>query len=295
MTPADLLSRTEVFLQTRPRLFAAAYRLLGSVTDTEDILQEAFLRWQSAAPQDLHNTGGYLMRITTRLCLDHLKSARVQREIYPGNWLPEPVPTDDPIAELDHDISLALLLALEKLTPLERAAFLLHDVFDCGYDEIAATLQRSEQSCRQLATRARRNVRQDKPRSQVDRDHGQAIAQAFFRATKSGDLSALTQLLTQDAVLMSDGGGKALATLNPILGRDKIMRFYGGLARKLAAHEPRPWRECELNGMPAILSHEADGHLQATALELVDGRIERIYAIRNPDKTQHLAELLPLG
>ena len=290
MIPTET-SGTDQFLHARPRLFAAAYRMLGSVSDAEDILQEAFLRWQSAARDTVRDPVGFLMRITTRLCLDQLKSARAKREIYPGEWLPEPVLTDDPVEALDHDVSVALLLALERLTPLERAAFLLHDVFDCDYDEVASALGRSEASCRQLATRARRNVQQEKPRAHVDKQKGEDVARAFFAASKTGDTETLMHLLAEDVQLISDGGGKAMAALNPIYGRDRTLRLIHGLVRKQGGAIPKDWTVCQLNGLPAIISHEAGGIVQASSLEIVDGKIHRIYVVRNPDKTRHLRQL----
>ena len=285
-------SGTDSFLDARPRLFAAAYRMLGTVSDSEDILQDAFLRWQSTDKDKVRDPVGYLLRITTRLCLDYLKSARVKREVYPGEWLPELVFSDNQIEALDHDVSVALLLALERLTPLERAAFLLHDVFDCDYDEIATTLKRSPANCRQLAMRARRNVQKDRPRTAIDTKQGEAVTRAFFAASKSGDTAVLAQLLTDDVQLISDGGGKAIAALNPIVGQDRVIRFFSGLSRKRDGYVPRQWKTCRLNGLPAIVSREVDGFVQATALEVIDGKIHRIYVVRNPDKTQHLVETL---
>ncbi|UWR79620.1 RNA polymerase sigma factor SigJ [Phaeobacter inhibens] len=283
---------TNAFLTARPRLFAAAYRMLGSVTDAEDILQDAYLRWQSAPQGEVLETTGYLMRITTRLCLDQLKSARKQRETYPGEWLPEPVLTDDATDQLDHDVSVALLLALDALTPLERAAFLLHDIFDSSYGDVASALNRSPEACRQLATRARRKVQALRPDPPSRPDQGGALTEAFFRASKTGDMTALTRLLSNDVQLISDGGGKATAALNPIYGREKVMRLLAGLARKGHHTAPDQWRLCQLNGLPAILSRGEDGILQATSLEIRDGRIARIYVTRNPDKTRHLTSVL---
>ncbi|UWR63921.1 RNA polymerase sigma factor SigJ [Phaeobacter inhibens] len=283
---------TDAFLTARPRLFAAAYRMLGSVTDAEDILQDAYLRWQSAPQGEVLDTTGYLMRITTRLCLDQLKSARKQRETYPGEWLPEPVLTDDATDQLDHDVSVALLLALDALSPLERAAFLLHDIFDSSYGDVASALNRSPEACRQLATRARRKVQALRPDPPSRPDHGGALTEAFFRASKTGDMTALTRLLSNDVQLISDGGGKATAALNPIYGRDKVLRLLAGLARKGHYTAPDQWRLCQLNGLPAILSRGEDGILQATSLEIRDGRIARIYVTRNPDKTRHLTSVL---
>jgi RNA polymerase sigma factor (sigma-70 family) len=279
---------TEVFLQMRPRLFAAAYRMLGSVSDAEDILQEAYLRWQRADRSLVQEPAGYLIRITTRLCLDQIKSARVRRETYPGEWLPEPVLTEDPTALLDQDVTVALLLALERLSPLERAAFLLHDIFDGAYADIAATLNRSPEACRQLAARARRKVQQLSPKAPEPSQHGMVLAEAFFRASKTGDTAALSQLLAQDVVLISDGGGKATAALNPIYGVDRVARLLDGVARKAGRRLPANWRLCRLNRLPAVLSRAEDGVLETAAIEIQDGRITRIYVTRNPDKTRHL-------
>ena len=221
MTAREKNDGTAAFLTARPRLFAAAYRMLGAVSDAEDILQDAFLRWQTANKAEVRDPTGYLMRITTRLCLDQLKSARVRRETYPGEWLPEPLLTEDATEQLDHDVSVALLLALETLSPLERAAFLLHDIFDSSYDDISAALNRSPEACRQLAARARRKVQKLRPKRPSDPDQGREITEAFFRASRSGDTAALARLLAQDVQLISDGGGKAMAALNPIYGGTK--------------------------------------------------------------------------
>lgn len=282
----------DAFLTARPRLFAAAYRMLGTVSDAEDILQDAFLRWQAAPQAEVQDPTGYLMRITTRLCLDQLKSARVRRETYPGEWLPEPLLTEDATEQLDHDVSVALLLALETLSPLERAAFLLHDIFDSSYADVSAALNRSAEACRQLAARARRKVQRLRPQTPANLDQRQDLAEAFFRASKTGDTAALTRLLAQDVQLISDGGGKAMATLNPIYGLERVLRLCEGLARKAGRVLPEHWRLCQLNGLPAILSREPDGILQAIALEVRDERIARIYVTRNPDKMRHLASAL---
>ncbi|MCB4454883.1 sigma-70 family RNA polymerase sigma factor [Leisingera sp. McT4-56] len=292
MTAQHKNDGTDAFLTARPRLFAAAYRMLGTVSDAEDILQDAFLRWQTADKAEVRDPTGYLMRITTRLCLDQLKSARVRRETYPGEWLPEPLLTEDATEQLDHDVSVALLLALEALSPLERAAFLLHDIFDSSYDDISSALNRSPEACRQLAARARRKVQKLRPRAPADPDQGRDLTEAFFRASRTGDTAALTQLLAQDVQLISDGGGKAVAALNPIYGRDKVLRLLEGIARKFGNTVPTRWRFCRLNGLPAILNLAEDGILQATSLEIAVGRITRIYVTRNPDKTRHLADAL---
>lgn len=282
-------TETDVFLGVRPRLFAAAYRMLGSVSDAEDILQDVFLRWRAVDQSRVHSMEGYLMRITTRLCLDQLKSARVRRETYPGEWLPEPVLTEDATDLLDHDVTVALLLALDRLSPLERAAFLLHDIFDGAYEDIAAALERSPEACRQLAARARRKVRQPPSKERPSPAQGQALAEAFFHASRTGDMATLTRMLTQDVQLISDGGGKAMAALNPIYGRDKVIRLIQGIGRKFGHGDPHRWRSCRLNGLPAILHWAEDGILQTTSLEFSDGLVSHIYVTRNPDKTAHLA------
>lgn len=289
--PSATHDKNAVFLETRGRLFAVAYRMLGSVSDAEDMLQDAFVRWQRADINSVRDPVGYLVRITTRLCLDQLRRVRTRRETYVGEWLPDPVVTSDPTDRLDHDVSVALLLALERLTPLERTAFLLHDVFDRPYEDIALTLERSVSTCRQLAARARRNVQQAQPRAPVDPISTSALVTAFFHAAKSGDTAALTQLLAQDVVVTSDGGGKVIAALNPILGRDRVIQLYCGLARKSGATMPDQWHICQLNGAPAIASYERGGILQTTTLDIKGDRITRIYVTRNPDKTRHLQQL----
>lgn len=292
MTAPALNDGTDAFLTARPRLFAAAYRMLGTVSDAEDILQDAYLRWQTAPQAEVKDATGYLMRITTRLCLDQLKSARARRETYPGEWLPEPLLTEDATEQLDHDVSVALLLALETLSPLERAAFLLHDIFDSAYGEIGAALNRSPDACLP-AGRPGTAQSPAAPAAGACRPGSEAgLGRSLFRASKTGDTAALTQLLAQDVQLISDGGGKAMATLNPIYGLERVLRLCEGLARKAGRNLPDRWRLCQLNGLPAILSREPDGILQAIALEVRNGRIVRIYVTRNPDKMRHLADTL---
>lgn len=287
---------TEAFLSQRPRLFAVAYRMLGTVCDAEDILQDCFLRWQRRNPQEIDDPTAYLVRITTNLCLDHLRRNKRQRETYPGEWLPEPIVTVEPLERLDQDVSVALLIALERLTPLERAAFLLRDVFDTDYDEIAATLGRGGAACRKLVERARSHLRDLRPRHRaapVSPAEGEAITRAFFQASRTGDTKALAQLLAQDAQIVTDGGGKVLAAINIIRGRDRLLRFFAGLARKRALGTDGRWRFCHFNGLPGILSQQEDNALvQVTTLEIENGQITRIYVVRNPDKTTRLAQLL---
>jgi len=279
------------FVANRGRLLSVAYQMLGTMSDAEDIVQEVFLRWQRVARERVRDPVGYLIRITTRLCLDHMKSARARREVYVGEWLPEPVLTGGAEARLDHEVTLALLLALERLTPLERAAFLLHDVFDQPFAKVSQALDRSPATCRQLAARARAHVRGSEARAPVDPDQGAEIAEAFFHAARSGDVGRLEQLLAEDVKVVSDGGGKVASTINPIFGRDRVVRLFEGLARKFP-RRPEAWRFCEVNGLPAILSREADGLIQTVALAVSEGRIAAVYITRNPDKTRHLAAAL---
>ncbi|WP_170328141.1 sigma-70 family RNA polymerase sigma factor [Ruegeria arenilitoris] len=292
MTGSESAPDDRAFVDMQPRLFAVAYRMLGSVSDAEDIVQDAYLRWRRVDVEQVHDKTGYLIRVVTRLCLDHLRAARTVRETYPGEWLPEPLITDDATERLDRDVSVALLMALERLSPLERAAFLLHDVFEHSYDELSETLKRNQNSCRQLVSRARKHVEQVRLRAPVAREQGEELAKAFFKAAKSGDTKHLTDLLARDVQLHSDGGGKIIATLNPIYGRDKVIRFFAGLARKPSAPRAYSWTFCWLNSQPAILNREPGGSLQATSLKIENGRIAAIYMVRNPDKTRHLGELL---
>jgi RNA polymerase sigma-70 factor (ECF subfamily) len=227
--------------------------------------------------------------VVSRLALDHLKSARVRRETYPGTWLPEPLVEDE--EDRSDDITLTLMLALDRLSPLERAAFLLHDVFDMGFEEVGRVLDRDAVACRQLASRARSHVRQEKSRFSMPEDRGRTIAEAFFQASRSGDMTALKGLLAEDAVMYSDGGGIRNAALNPIYGREKIMRFYDGIARKTDGLVPAVNHFALFDGLPGHMSLEADGLPQVAAVEIEDGLIRGVYLIRNPDKLSHLRRM----
>jgi RNA polymerase sigma-70 factor (ECF subfamily) len=284
------------FERHRQFLTGLAYRMLGSVAEAQDAVQEAYLRWHEVDHAKVANARAFLAKIVTRLCLDEMKSARARRETYVGPWLPEPVLNDaelsaETASEYAHDLSVGLLLALERLSPLERAAFLLHDVFDVGFAEVAQLLGRTEAACRQLAARARTNVRAAHPRVTVPPDKGKAIAQAFAAALASGDVSSLARVLAEDAVLHSDGGGKVAAALNLIVGRDKILRFAEGVARKF----PKAVVEVQfatINGLPGFITVFDDGSIMTTALEIVHDRVTAIYATRNPEKLAHVAEAL---
>jgi RNA polymerase sigma-70 factor, ECF subfamily len=285
------------FERHRGRLIGLAYRMLGSVAEAEDIVQDAYLRWHNADRRKVANAGAFLSKVVTRLCLDVLKSSRHNRETYVGAWLPEPLVADgmaaDPENNAAKDISFALMLALERLSPLERAAFILHDMFDMEFDEIAAALGRNETACRQLARRARANVREARPRFKVEPSESDEVAKAFFSASRSGDAAALRDLLAETAVLRSDGGGRIKTALNPIMSADRIARLFAGLARKRKFAPPLWSKRVTINGLPGLLTVEPTGLLQTIALEIAGGRVSAVYVTRNPDKLGHLAPMVP--
>jgi RNA polymerase sigma-70 factor, ECF subfamily len=268
----------------RPKLMRVAYRMLGSVADAEDMVQEAFIRWMGTDRSEVREPEAFLRRTVTRLCLDQLKSARRQRETYIGPWLPDPVLEE----EAEDDVTLPLMLALERLSPLERAAFLLHDVFGVAFEEVSATVGRDAAACRQLAARARTHVREARPRFQVDKEHGLELAEAFFTASRSGDMKALGAMLAADVSVHSDGGGKRPAAMRPIVGFDAVMKVSEHLAALFRKNPSKLVRAGFVNGLPGFVSLEADGELQTTALDIEDGKIAAIYVVRNPDKLRHL-------
>jgi RNA polymerase sigma-70 factor (ECF subfamily) len=274
----------------RGRLLGLAYRMLGSRSDAEDVVQDAYLRFAGA--QDVHNPEAFLVTVVTRLCLDRLKSAKAQREIYVGPWLPEPVfdavgLSADAATELADDLSFALLLALDRLSPMERAAFLLHDVFDTPFSEIAGMLGRTEASCRQLASRARRAVRDHRPPPARAPDNHARLLQAFSEAVASGNVAQLAVLLREDAVALTDGGGRKTAARNPIRGAERIARFFIGIAAKNAGHDMRI-EPAMINGAAGALLY-LDGELDNTMSMAISGdKIAAIYIVRNPDKLRHL-------
>ena len=270
----------------RPTLMRIAYRMLGSVADAEDIVQEASLRWLDADRDAVRDAQAFLRQVVTRLCLDHLKSARKRREAYVGPWLPEPVVEADQDAA--DDVTLPLLLALERLSPLERAAFLLHDVFGLSFDEIGETIGRDAAACRQLASRARAHVRAERPRFPLRKEQGLEIAQAFFTASRSGDLQSLRSMLAADIAVYADGGGKTPTTMQPVLGLDDVLRLHASLARIFAETRSRLVRYGFINGLPGFVTVEQGATLQTTALEIEADRIRAIYVTRNPDKLRHL-------
>ena len=280
-----------VFEAQRPRLLRLAYRMLGSHAEAEDMVQEAWLRWRAVDPATVREPPAFLARAVTRLCLDAMKSARAKREIYVGSWLPEPLIEPEEVAGPD-DLTLTLMLALERLSPLERAAFLLHDVFEVPLEEVAATLGRAPPAVRQLAVRARQHVKEARPRFPVAREEGDRMALVFFQAATSGDLGALRGLLAETVVVESDGGGKVIAFLNPVIGLERVLRLFAGLSRKLTARRTELIRLEWIDGLPGYISRGGDGVLQTTALAIEDGRIEAIYITRNPEKLVRVARSL---
>jgi RNA polymerase sigma-70 factor (ECF subfamily) len=284
----------------RRRLLGLAYRMLGSIAEAEDAVQEAYLRWHDADRDKVAEPRAFLITTTTRICLDVLKSARVRREEYVGPWLPDPV-TDtaalapDTQTEMAEDLSVALLLALERLSPLERAAFLLHDVFDYSFTQVAAALGRNEAACRQLASRARARVREARPTravntrtgsSEVDAKHAELLS-AFITASRSGDVATLTRLLASDAKLVTDGGGKVTAALNVLEGADRVAAFLIGAVRKGWTNDVT-LRLDVINGLPGLMMSDSHGLVQTTAFEIDGDAVKAIYVVRNPDKLRHL-------
>ena len=295
----------ETFEPYRRHLLGLAYRMLGSIADSEDAVQETYLRWHKADRDSVSNARAFLMTTTSRICLDMLTSARARREEYVGPWLPEPVLDTAALApdsrtDLAEDLSVALLMTLDRLSPLERAAFLLHDVFDFSFSEVAAALERGEAACRQLAARARAHVRDVRPRgvtprmggsNEIDRKHAELLS-AFAAAIQSGDLNTLTQLLARDVRVVTDGGGKVRAALNVVEGGDRAAQFLIEVTRK------RPgqwWREDFttrlgiINGLPGVIVEAPEGVVQTTAFEIENDLIRALYVVRNPDKLRHLA------
>jgi RNA polymerase sigma-70 factor (ECF subfamily) len=284
----------EIFEAHRKYLTGIAYRMLGSYAEAEDVVQDVFLRWHRTDHRDVVDPKAFLARITSRLCLDVLKSARRRRETYVGPWLPEPlieglVDESSPAEELAGDLSMAMMLALERLSPLERAAFLLHDIFEMGFPAVAETIGRSEDSARQLASRARKNLRSGRPRYKVDPQEEGAITRAFYDAAYKGDLGALSKLLAEDVEFQSDGGGIRPAATKILSGIRQVAKFIAGYGQKtFAGQGMSPVRFARINGMPGFATLEADGLPQTMSFEIKDGKVTGIYVIRNPEKLRHV-------
>src|ERR671910_1543761 len=269
--------------ELRPSAFAIAYRMLGSVAEAEDVVQEGLLRLHRA--DAVEHPKAFLATVVTRLSIDELRSARARRETYVGPWLPEPIVTDS--RPDDESVSMALLVTLESLNPVERAVFLLHDVFDYGYDEIAEIVGKSRENCRQLALRARRHVEARRARFEAPREQREKLAARFFEAVRDGDLDGLVELLAEDAVATGDGGGKAAARKTPLHGGAKIARFFVGLAYVGERHAFE-FELAEINGQPGALVREHGQVVSALSLEIADGRVTEFLSVANPDKLRHL-------
>jgi RNA polymerase sigma-70 factor, ECF subfamily len=286
------MTRGEEFEELRPLLSAIAYRILGSVVEAEDAVQETWLRYQ-ASPTQPKSAKAFLSAVVTRVSIDILRSARVRRETYVGQWFPEPLLTDpyeDPerSAELADSVSMAALLLLERLTPLERAVFVLREVFGFGFPEVAVAVERSEAACRQLAVRARRHMDVGRPRFEADRREREELAARFFDALRVGDIDGVRELLAADVQLVGDGGGKAPALARSVIGADKVARVLASnfplLVKIDARVEPR-----ELNGQPGAIVRDRDGKVVGTlTLDVLGGRIQTIRSVVNPDKLGHM-------
>jgi RNA polymerase sigma-70 factor, ECF subfamily len=281
--------------ELRPLLFSIAYRMLGSVASAEDVLQEAFLRFDRATGDGtpIDSPKAYLSAVVTRLAIDELRSARVRRESYVGTWLPEPLVTDSPVdpaahAEAAETLSMAFLLVLDRLNPVERAVFLLHDVFDYEFAEIAPIVGRSEANCRQIAVQARRRVHDEKPRLDASRRDRAAVADRFFRALTAGDIDGLTRLLAADVVVHGDGGGKAPQWTQAIVGPDRVGRLLAGVGRQIA-ELGLTVEQREVNGGPGAIFRDRDGRLtNVFSLDILDGVVQTVRSVINPDKLRHL-------
>jgi RNA polymerase sigma-70 factor, ECF subfamily len=279
----------------RPLLFSIAYRMLGSASDAEDVVQEAFVRYQRALADGtrVDSNRAYLSAVVTRLAIDQLRSARVRRETYIGEWLPEPLLTDDdddPAAHAEQadSLSMAFLLVLERLTPVERAVFLLHDVFGYGYGEVAAIVGKSEANARQLAARARRHLESRKRRFEASRQDQQELAERFFAAVADGDVDRLVQMLAADVVVQGDGGGKAPQWTRPIVGVAKVSRLLAAVGRAMS-ERGITMRLREINGQPGALVLDRDGRIvNVCVLDVADGAVQAVRSVVNPDKLRHL-------
>ncbi|WP_445529479.1 RNA polymerase sigma-70 factor [Streptomyces cyslabdanicus] len=286
---------TEAFLAHRNLLFTVAYEILGSAADAEDVLQETWLRWVKADQGQVRDQRAYLVRITTRQALNRLRTMKRRREAYVGTWLPEPLLTAPDVAEdveLAESVSMALMLVLETLSPTERAVFVLREVFDIGYDEIAAAVDKSPAAVRQIAHRARRHVESRRPRRPVSANQSQAVLKSFQHALETGDPQALLEVLAPEVVLMSDGGGIKHAALRPVTGAEKVARmFAGGIGKLKGTLTTEP---TVVNGNPALLVR-LDGEIDGVmAIHIEDARVTSLYYVRNPEKLSHVASTTPL-
>ena len=291
------MNSLEDFNHHRPLLFSIAYRMLGTVTDAEDMVQETFLRWQQTASETVRSAKTYLTSIITHLCIDHMRSARVRREQYVGTWLPEPMLTQESgnpadLLELADSLSIAFLMVLEQLSPIERAVFLLRDVFDYDYDEISPMVGKSPTNCRQILKRAKQHLTAQRPRFPVSQQQQAQITTQFLDASTNGDLPDLLLLLAKDVTFLSDGGGEVVATIKPIHGAAKIARMLLAIRRKWLFNSVS--HLAEINGQAGIVRYLNGNIYSATTLEIVDGYIHSIYCVRNPQKLERIYQELSL-
>jgi RNA polymerase sigma-70 factor, ECF subfamily len=282
--------RTDDFERHRSLLFSIAYRMLGSVADAEDVVQEAYLRWREVPTKEVRSPKSYLSAVVTRLSINRLRSARARREEYVGPWLPEPLLSDRAnetagAAELDESLSMAFLVLLESLNPVERAVFLLREVFDYDYDEISRIVEKSEDNCRQIARRARQSVAARRPRFERSPEQAERLARQFFETCMNGDMEGLVEILSADVTLWSDGGGRVAAAPYPIHGPERVARFFLGVLRTVPpGHFARPAR---VNGGPGVVGYFADGRPQGVVtLDVVDGGIRAVRIVVNPEKLE---------
>jgi RNA polymerase sigma-70 factor, ECF subfamily len=275
----------ERFARARPRLLRLAYSELGDLGEAEDVVQDAWLRLERSDTEAIENLDGWLTTVVARLALDRLQSARARRETYVGPWLPEPLTSEDPAdrVTLDESVSYALLTVLEQLSPAERTAFVLHDIFDVPFGDIAEVVGRKPDAVRQLASRARRHVKQESPRFAPSRDEHERAVRAFAQAITEGDLEELVAVLDPDVVWTSDGGGRATASRKPLHGGARVARAWAALSKSV--HEPL---EIKLNGRLGLMLASGDGHRAALSFVVADGRITRIDSVRNPDKLRRV-------
>jgi len=281
-----------LFEEHRQLLFNIAYRMLGTVMDAQDMVQNTFIRWHQTPTTEIQSPRAWLTTVITRLCINHLQSARVQRESYVGPWLPEPLVSDsapqpDENLQLADSLSLAFLVLLETLTPTERAVFLLREVFDCEFAEIATIVDRTETNCRQILTRARKHVENRRPRFDAAPEKAEELLEKFERAVKEGEVENLIDLLASDVVLITDGGGKARAILHPVAGAQPLARLFIQARRKFAAPTEVTFH-ATVNGLPGLVAFENGQAKRVIALGLQQGRIHSVFIITNPDKIRHL-------
>ncbi len=278
-----------IFEEHRPTLERLAYRMLGSLADADDVLQEAYLRWTRADHSEVKSAKAYLNSIVTRLCIDQRRTVEARKESYVGPWLPEPViEVDRPDRRLEaaETVSLAFLVVLEHLSPVERAAYLLKRVFDYGYDEIAGILDKSEPACRQLVSRAEERIRERRPRFDPDPNEAERVTSAFMETVSTGDMDGLVSLLAADAAMYADSGGKVPAALMPVIGAERVARFFLGLMKK--APSDMEIRRVRVNGQPGLMALSQGQIINVLTFDIAAGRIAACYVIRNPEKLSRI-------